>query len=41
MSDTVNEALLSRLILAEKVARAGGEKALEYFHHRDTLVVET
>ena len=29
MSELENDPLLSRLILAEKVARAGGEKALE------------
>lgn len=41
MSDTKNDALQSRLLLAERVARAGGEKALAYFNQRDTLVVET
>lgn len=41
MSETVNDPLLTRLKLAENVARAGGEKALSYFHQRDTLVVET
>lgn len=41
MNHTGEEALLSRLKLAEKVARAGGEKALEWFHQRDALVVET
>ena len=41
MSELDSDPLLSRLILAEKVARAGGAKALEYFHQRETLVVET
>jgi len=42
MSESVtNNALLARLALAERVARAGGEKALAYFHQRDSLVVET
>jgi len=41
MSDTGLYALKARLHLAEEVARAGGAKALEYFHRRDTLVVET
>jgi len=41
MSDTGLDALKARLHLAEEVARAGGAKALEYFHQRDSLVVET
>jgi len=41
MSDTGLHALKTRLHLAEAAARAGGAKALEYFHQRDSLVVET
>lgn len=41
MSDTELYALKARLNLAEEVARAAGAKALEYFHQRDSLVVET
>ena len=33
--------LLSRLTLAEEVARSGGAMALNYFNQRETLVVET
>lgn len=41
MSDTELYALKARLNLAEEVARVAGAKALEYFHQRDSLVVET
>ena len=37
----LHDEMMSRLALAEAVARAGGATALSYFSRRDTLVVET
>ncbi|MDO6408764.1 inositol monophosphatase family protein [Pantoea phytobeneficialis] len=41
MSNVEHNALLTRLALAEEVARAGGAAALRWFEQRDSLVVET
>lgn len=41
MNDADKNNLLTRLALAEVVARTGGEVALNWFHQRETLVVET
>ncbi|WP_343463314.1 inositol monophosphatase family protein [Pantoea sp.] len=41
MSNPQHNALDARLALAEQVARNGGDKALAWFHQRDTLQVET
>ncbi|WP_312239558.1 inositol monophosphatase family protein [Pantoea sp.] len=41
MSEIDNNALMTRLALAEETARDAGNLALSWFHQRDSLVVET
>ncbi len=37
----MNELISQRLALAEQAARAAGDKALDYFNRRESLVIET
>ncbi|RWR01278.1 inositol monophosphatase [[Pantoea] beijingensis] len=41
MTSLLSLDLNARLVLAQDTAREAGEKALDYFHRRETLVIET